>query len=206
MDLSNILDSGGKKPSALSGQTQFKVEEKETDFVLLTLWLGFVISVLATGFLFYQNFSLNNKVAAKKSDSEIALGKLNSSTYQSLQSQAANFQSRIADVDTALNARYSMANFLPEVFKRIDANVTVTNISLTSDGKFTMTGKTDTYLSAADQVMALRGWKSGDKEVMSDIELGSISIAANKNNSNMVPLSITANLSSVPSDNAQGAK
>jgi len=205
MDLSNILGKGSGKSGASDSNDRFKViADSGTDSPIAILWVGVAISVLASGFLFYLDFGLKNKVATKKLDRDTVTTKLDSSDYRKIKEDASILQIKIAQVQAALARRYSMANFMPEIFNRINSNVTLTSISLTNDGKFTMTGKTDSYRGAADQVMSFTDWKVEDKAIMDNIELGSIAISASKDNKGNVPVSITATIPEVPSADEKG--
>ncbi|MFA6963553.1 MAG: hypothetical protein WC227_02465 [Patescibacteria group bacterium] len=200
MDLSNILGKGSGKPSRADSNGQFKImSDSGSNPSIIILWVGVAISVLASGFLMYQNFSMKSRVADKKVERDTTVAKLDSSNYRQIRAEATEIQAKIAQIEAALDRRYPMADFMPQIFQRINSNVTVTSISLTNEGKFAMTGKTDSYRGAADQVMTFEAWKSKDIAVMNNIELGSIAISAANNNTGSVPVTITAAIPTIPS-------
>ncbi len=200
MDLSNILGKGSGKPSRADSDDQFKImSDSGNEATAAVLWAGVAVSVLASGFLMYLNFSMKGKVADKKAERDTITAKLDSSDYKQIKADASEIQAKTAQIEAALAKRYSMANFMPEIFKRINTNVTVTSISLTNEGKFTMSGKTDSYRGAADQVLTFESWKSEGESVMEKIELGSIAISATRNSTENVPVTITATIPTVPS-------
>jgi len=92
----------------------------------------------------------------------------------------------------ANSKKYPMKNFLPSLFAKINQNVKVTNISLTSDGKFSISGSTVSYRAAAEQIMTFKEWKEKDVNVLKNVELASVSMTLDKDGKVSVPLSISA--------------
>jgi len=159
---------------------------------MLIMWISAVIAILGTGFFWLSNQSIAGEIITKQAEAAKLQATINGPEYAETDRQVTNFISAVTLLKEANSKKYPMKNFLPSLFAKINQNVKVTNISLTSDGKFSISGSTVSYRAAAEQIMTFKEWKEKDVNVLKNVELASVSMTLDKDGKVSVPLSISA--------------
>jgi hypothetical protein len=159
---------------------------------LVLLWICAVIAIGMTAFLWLSNNSKTDALANKKTEQQKLQSSMATADFAATDTQISSFVSAVSLLKEANSKRYPMKDFLPGIFAKINQNVVVSTMSLTSEGKFTLNGTTDSYRGAAEQIMTLKEWQVSGVNVFKNIELASISMTATKDGKVTVPLSISA--------------
>ncbi|MEI7792051.1 MAG: hypothetical protein WCI57_01030 [Candidatus Berkelbacteria bacterium] len=196
MDLENVLKGQTPAP-ATSGQspeaeiTQFQ-EKNKVNISLVLLWSAAAIAVLGTGLFFLLSSSAHQDVVEYQKtlvakDDEIEKGKKNAN-----EKEIVSIKAVVAQLKNAEANRFSMVDFLPLFFAHVDKNVTLNTLAVSSEGVISFTGNTDSFKSAAEQVMALKAWKIKDTEALSGVNLGAVSATRSEDGKVTVPIAINA--------------
>lgn len=196
MDLENVLKgqtpapaTAGKSPEAELTQFQGKTQ---VNISLVLLWSAAAIAVLGMGLFYLLSYSANQAVAEYQKtlatkDVEIEKGKKIAN-----ESEIVSIKAVVGQLKSAEANRFSMVDFLPLLFDHIDKNVMLNTLAVSSDGIISFTGKTDSFRSAAEQIMALKAWQIDKKDALSGVTLGAVSATKADDGRVTVPIAISA--------------
>ncbi|MFA7253405.1 MAG: PilN domain-containing protein [Patescibacteria group bacterium] len=149
-------------------------DKKGTNLGLLFCWFGAIIALIATILFGLMQYSSNQRLNTKKGELEQVVSDINS-RFSGVESQATSFKSAVAGLAKAEKDRYEVEPFLKELYTKISKNVVIRNLSINSDGRISIDGNTDSYRSVADQMVTLKEWKSGKKNILKNVELKGVS-------------------------------
>lgn len=150
-------------------------ENKGNNLSPLFLWIAAIFSIVGTAYIWFASSSVAQALSDKKTEKDSVIAEIVSPTYVDVESKATSFKSSVDQMQVALAARYSMSDFLPKFYANIDKKTTVSNLSISDDGKLTFDGLTDSYKSVAEQIATLTAWSVGSNKVLSDVKLLSVS-------------------------------
>lgn len=141
----------------------------------LLIWVCAVLAITATVYFWFLNNSTTQRLADQKSEKDAAIAEIASPTYAAVEAKAIAFQSAVNQLKTAEKNQYKMSDFLPLFYTQINKNVVVANLAVSSDGKLSFNGTTDSYKSAAEQLVTLQNWKINGVNIISSAKLLSVS-------------------------------
>lgn len=207
MDLSNTINRPTvSSPPAKNAGEFARYSQTSINFPMLLVLLAAVISIAGAVLFWLLNSSLSAKVDSAKKSRDEKVAQMSTADNTKIAQNIMAFSDAVSQIKSALASRYSMRDFLPDIFQKINSDVTITNLSLTSDGRFNMSGSTKSYRAAAEQIMTFKEWRTTEEQpVMSNIELGAISQSVTKDGKVEVPLSISAKINIIPKYGAQSA-
>jgi len=165
---------GSKTEPAKSGgndEIEGIKEHSDVHVPSILLWTCAVLALTAMVFLWFLSYSSAQKLADKQSQRDATIAEISTPTYAAVEAKAIAFQSAVNQLKTASSGRYMFTDFLPLFYGRVNKNVVVTNLAVSSDGKLSFDGTTDSYKSAALQLASLQSWKINDKNVVLNAQL-----------------------------------
>lgn len=162
---------------------------------IFMLWIAAVLSILGTAYFYLLQKDSSSKLQAKKDELAQIDTQLQSAAYTAVEQKATDFKSSVTALKSATTAKkYQMNDLLIQVYTHTNKNIIVSSLSITDQGKISFSGTTDSYRSAADQLVTFREWKSGTKTVLTDLSLGSVSEKINTNGKAQVSFVITGTI------------
>ena len=164
--------SGGKEEEFSSFD-----ETEKFNFPVFLNWVTAILAIAGTVFFYLLSKDLGNKIAALSEEKQEVVSEMTSPTYAQVEKQAAAFKSAVTELEKAQKNRYPLNSFFPKFYGRLAKNVEVTNLVLSAEGKISISGKTKSYRAVADQLLILRDWKVDKKNVLSNVELLTVSEA-----------------------------
>lgn len=144
---------------------QFK-DHASFNFPLAICWLVAAFSIFATIFFWWLSKNAEDALVEKVADKDSIVAQISSPTYSKVEKEAADFKESVNQLKTAYKDKYTYSKFLPELYKHITKDVVLSNISISNDGTISISGKTKTYRSVADLVVALKSW-----DVLAQVDL-----------------------------------
>ena len=163
-------------------------EHSDFNFPLLILWLVAAFSILLTVYFWWNEKDLENTVKDKKAALSTIESSLTTKDNSDIEKEANDFKASVNALTSAYKLRYPYSTFLPNLYKLVNKDVVIDSMSVSSDGTMSMTGKTSSYRSVAEQVMSLKN--SAD---LNGVNLASTSVAPG-GGSGQVSFTIRANL------------
>lgn len=170
------------------------VDENKFNYAILINWASAAVAISLTVFFWLLSQDVISKVDDLNIKKNAVISQITSVDYANVEKQASSFKSAVSELKKAQAARYAMDDFLPKLYLQIDKNVIVSNIAITKDGKLSFDGKTDSYRSAAEQLLTLQAWTVSEKHVLRNADLVSVSENIDKSGKAEVPFSITADI------------
>jgi len=197
MDLGNVLkEQAPTKPAPAPGAepelTQFE-DKNKVNIPLLLLWTSAFVSVAGLVLIYMFSSSVHTKVVEIQANITAKDKEIEAKKIVAKEADVIEIKSSLAQLKKAQENRFSMVDFLPIFFEHINKNVVLNTLAVSSDGIITFTGKTDSFRSAAEQVMTLKAWQIEKKEALSDVTLGAVSATRGEDGKVTVPISINAN-------------
>lgn len=150
-------------------------DKEPFNWPLLWCWVACFIAVASAGYFYLIKQSAEAKLTDDKSQLDQVNSQIQSSAYVNAERSARAFKSAVTELETAKANRYLMSDFLPVFYQRIAKNVVINNITITADAKVSLDGTTDSYRSVSDQLLSFKSWQIGDKNVLSSVDLSSVS-------------------------------
>jgi len=196
MDLGNVLkEQSSAAPAPAQGAepeiTQFD-EKNKVNIPLILLWASAFISVAGTVLFFMLSSSVHSKVVEIQADIATKDVSITKKKDAANEAEVIAIKAVVAQLKTAQANRFSMVDFLPIFFEHVNKNVTFSTFAVSSDGVISFTGKTDSFRSAAEQVMTLKAWQVDKKDALSGVTLGAVSATRGEDGKITVPVAINA--------------
>jgi len=199
---SNVQGGNPKSAPAgmIEGSTTHAIHNKEESlmppsnrgsfsFAMLILNLVALLSILAAGYFWWMGRNTADTVEEKKLKLQSIDQQIKAPAMVKVEKDANDFKTSVGVLSKAKKDRYSITEFLPQFYSKITNDVTISSLSLSSDGSLAIAGKTKSYRTTADLVMALRSWNS-----LSDVTLSSVSMSAAEGEVPKATFSISAKL------------
>ena len=180
MDLSDTLKG---QPTPAASQPKEKSDDMEMvqfsehgsfNMSMFLLWLCAVIAILGSVFLWFLSRSAASELIENKTTRDKVVSDLSIPANSEAEARANSLVSAVSQLKLATANRYLMKDFLPLVYGRVNKNVSIANLSVGSEGQISLDGKTDSYKSAAEQLLSLQEWKINNKNVLSSVKLGAV--------------------------------
>lgn len=156
---------------------------------LVLLWITAVIAILATAFFWWSGRNIGDRVAEENAKTDQIAAQINSPGMKDISKQAQDFKSSVTALSAAEAARFPYAVFLPELFSKITKESSISAISVAKDGKINITAKAKSYRGAAEFATALSDW-----DVLSSVDLGTVSFAVSDGGEPQSLFSLTAQI------------
>lgn len=147
-------------------------DKKEIDFSGIFVWIGFFLSLLFIIFIFLSNSSLKNEIESKENEKAQALSTLNLPENQKVVSDVLGAKSVISVLSQISMEQDTKQKVLENLYGYITKDVKISTISLASDGTVGLDGKTSSYRTVADLMLALKSNKK-----ISEMDLKAVSIS-----------------------------
>jgi len=192
MDAASIAEKDTRGSSIRSNDV-FEVDETSYfNMPLFILWFCAVIALSATVFFWLMGYSSEQDLRDKKTSLSEVVSTITSPSYVDIEKKATSFKSAVSELSRAQKTGFSVTDFIPRVYSRINKDVVIASIAINDEGNLNIVGQTDSYRSAAEQLLSLEEWKVDGKTVLSDVQLGSVSLSTSEDGKITVPISITA--------------
>lgn len=167
------------------------------NFSLLILSLTTLFAVLATLLLWWTNQDNKAQAEEQTKEKQAIISQITSANYTSVEKKAQDFAASVSALSAAAKERYSMTEFLSNISGKLTKDVTINNLSVSSEGTVSITGTTKSYRSIADFAVALKSW---DK--LTEVDLKSFSLQIPEDGSRVVAnFSATAKIVKTPKAN-----
>lgn len=177
------------KPKEQEEFSEF-AERSTLNWPVFLLWIAAVIAILATLFFWWSNRNTLSLITDKNSEKDSIVAQLNSASYREVDTKAQNFKSSVSQLAKVYDTRYPMGYFLTTLYTKINSDVKLSNITLTSEGVLNIVGIASSYYAVGEQMVSLKSYDS-----LQEVTLTSSSINYAKNGSaNGVSFAITANV------------
>lgn len=131
-------------------------EKSDFNFAVLILWLVAAFAIVASLYFWWLQRGLETTLEEVNKEKSDIVAQLALPSNIKIETDANNFKSSVNALSTAAKQRVSVSTFLPEFNKKINKDVTLSNLSLATDGTINLTGKTGSYRAIAEQVVALK--------------------------------------------------
>lgn len=191
MDTAKVIED--EKILDVSEDEAFEVDQpSSSNLPIFITWASVVVAISAAVFFWLLGHSLEQDLKDKKVLLSEVVSVIVSPAYKDVEKQASSFKSAVNELSSAHKSSFPMNLFMPQVYGRINKNVVITSIAISDDGNLNIVGSTDTYRSAAEQVLSLKEWEIDGKKVLSEVSLGSVSLNILEDGSTIIPISITA--------------
>jgi len=156
-------------------------EKKRINLPVLICWLTALLAI-AGGILFWLlSKSAGDALSEKKNERDEVIAQINSPGLSDVEQKASVFKSAVTNLSAVKSNQFLMSDFLTELYARVIANVVVSNLSVTTDGKLSLDGRTDSYRAVADQMLAVKEWKNkNDVLYLKNVQLVTSSQAVNQ--------------------------
>ena len=161
-------------------------EHADFNFSLLVLWMVACFSVVITLFFWWVQRDEEAALQEKLSAQNTVTQQVNLPSNLEVEKKAIAFKNSVSQLSAAYKSRFGMTAFLPEINKKINKNVQLSSLNVSSDGTVAINGTTNSYKSVAEQVMSLQ---ASDK--LTDVQLVSAAIV-DKDGSQELNFSISA--------------
>lgn len=152
-------------------------------------WLVTICAILITVFFWWQNRDTADAVLSKQDEKTKIIAEITSPTNIDVEKKAANFKSAVSALKAAKAEKFNNSKFLKDLSTKITTDVSIESMTLAEDGTLNLNGKTTSYRSVADLMLALKSWTS-----LSGVDLNSVSVQEDTNKKPYVVFAITAKL------------
>lgn len=159
------------------------------NFGSLLIWISAVFAILITLFFWWQSRDVAAAVVSKQTEKQNIIADITSSSNLEVEKKADNFKSAVAALKEAKTERYSNSQFLKDISAKVTNDVSIESLTLAEDGVLNLNGKTSSYRSVADLMLALESWDS-----LSNVDLSSVSMQEGQDKKVYVIFAITANV------------
>ncbi len=169
----NVVSGGVTNNPAVKRENLVQYSDHPTfNFGLALAWLVALFSILATVYFWWLNKNIEDVIVEKQSKKDAIEQQIQSPSMVKVQKDATDFKASVNILSNANKDRFSMAQFLPELYKKITTDTQITSLTISSDGSLSLAGKTKKYRTIADLTMALRSWS-----MLKDVDILSASMS-----------------------------
>lgn len=153
------------------------------------IWLSTICAVLITVFFWWQSRNVAEAVVSKQTEKSSIIADITSPGNVEVEKKAANFKAAVNALKEAKSEKYSNSQFLKDMGTKVTTDVSIESMTLSVDGVVNLNGKTGTYRSVADLMLALKSWDS-----LSGVDLSSVSMQEGTDKKIYVVFAISAKL------------
>ena len=152
-------------------------------------WIAIAIAVIGTISIWMIDASIVQSKKQKLNQKDVLIQKITSSEYAELDQKVSGLKSAYDEIKSDVGNNFLVGDFLTDLYNRIDKDVQVKNISITSDGKLNIDGSAANYRSVADEMLALKSFNR-----LQNVELLSTSENVTSSGKVNVPFAFTATI------------
>jgi hypothetical protein len=143
-------------------------------------WVVVFVSLAGSVFFWLLNNSAEQAIKSKTQEKTDIINEMSSPALSDVELKATAFKAAVTELSKVSKSRYSWDEFLSKFYGRISQNTKVTDVSLTADGKVSISGVTGSYRGVADQILLLREWQINKMTIIKDVQLMSTSQSLNE--------------------------
>jgi len=176
--LDNVKSSFGKSNFSQSADLSFAIS-----------WISIAVAVIGTISIWMLDASIVQSKKQKLNQKDILIQKITSAEYSELDQKVSGLKAAYDEVRADASNSLSVGNFLTDLYSRVNKDIQIKNISVTSDGKLNIDGSADNYRSVADEMLALKSFNR-----LENIELLSTSMNVTSSGKVDVPFAFTAKI------------
>lgn len=142
---------------------QFKEHSAFNVPVFLT-WTVAVFAIVATLFFWWMNRNLTDSLKVKVAEKDSIRQQILS--QGDTEKKANEFKQSVNQLKSAYAEKYDFTLFTTEFYKKLTNDVKLTNMAISADGTLSIAGKTKSYRSVADLMVAMKSW-----DTLTDVDL-----------------------------------
>lgn len=142
---------------------QFKEHSAFNVPVFLT-WTVAVFAIVATLFFWWMNRNLTDSLKVKVAEKDSIRQQILS--QGDTEKKANEFKQSVNQLRAAYAEKYDFTLFTTEFYKKLTNDVKLTNMAISADGTLSIAGKTKSYRSVADLMVAMKSW-----DTLTDVDL-----------------------------------
>lgn len=159
------------------------------NFSLAISYLVALVAILGAVLFWWLNNDSVASLTAKNSEKSSIISEITSPTNIDVEKKASDFKSSVSALKSAEANKFEYSPFLTNLYTKITNDVTISGLSITSEGTVNLTGTAPTYRSVADLMMALKSW-----DTLSNVDLGSVSMTTVENEAPHAVFAVSAKL------------
>lgn len=187
-------------PNNMAGRSPGFANVKNSDFnnvgfsdkqslIVTTSWISICIAILVTVLFWLLDSSAVSSYKTKQKQKDLIISDIASSDFAVVDRKVSGFKSAYDEIKKALSEKFVMGDFLTDLYSVINTDVSIRNISVTSDGKLNIDGVAESYRSVSDQMLSLKSLAN-----LQNIELLSASMSTSSSGKTEVPFVFGADI------------
>lgn len=141
-------------------------------FPSVLVWITFILVAVATGFFWMSDYSNVKAITAKEEEKNSITSQLESADNKKVEAEATNFKIAFGRLSNLVTDQVSKADFLTGLYAHFTRDITITGLTLSSEGDLSINGATGSYRQVADFMLGIKGY-----DRLSDIALKNVSIS-----------------------------
>ncbi len=187
-------DDSAKQPSqgfsSLENVTSaFKGNGGSYNLAFVLIWIAVAAAVLCTIAIWLLDTSAVQAEKQKQTQKDTLIQTISSSEYADLDQKVSGIKSAYDEIKKDLTTNFYLSDFLPLLYKRVDTDVQINNVSVTEAGKLNIDGTAGSYRAVADQMVSLQNFAA-----LKNVVLLSISMNVDSAGKTAVPFVFSADI------------
>ncbi len=159
------------------------------DVAKILSWAIIIVAVVGTIAVWLLDMSVTQSEKQKLSQKDVLIQKISSGEYADLDQKVSGLKSAYNEIKKDIANNFVVSDFLLELYKKVDTDVQIRNISVTSEGKLNIDGIAGSYRAVADQMLALQNFSK-----LKNVSLLSTSMSVNSAGKTEVPFVFSADI------------
>ncbi len=151
----NVARSSGFDAANNSDFNNIGFSDKPSSVVVMS-WVAICVAILGAVAFWLFDSSTVNSYKAKQKQKDQAIQNIAMSEFAQVDKKVSGFKAAYDEIKKASADKFVMNEFLTELYKVINTDIQIRNISITSDGKLSIDGVASSYRAVADQMVALQ--------------------------------------------------
>lgn len=182
-----VLGNSASGP-AKTQDTFAEFSDRESfNFGTAFLWFAASLSMLATVFFWWSNNNTSDLLAEKLAEKDGVVQDILSPTYKDVEKKASDFKSSVSQLKEASSKSNSKSEFIKTLYSKINNDISISSLSIPSDGSFSLAGSAQSYKSVGEQMVSLKSWNG-----LSNLELSSVSAEVSDGKIEKINFTLTA--------------
>ena len=165
--------------------------------VVVTSWISICVAIVVSVLFWLLDASTTSSYATKQKQKDQVIASINSSEYTQIDQKVSGFKSAYDEILSASADKFVMNVFLSSLYKVINTDVSIRNISITADGKLNIDGVAESYRAVSDQMLSLKSLSS-----LENVTLLSTSMSTASSGKTEVPFVFGADINKVSGSKA----
>ncbi|MEI6498702.1 MAG: PilN domain-containing protein [bacterium] len=187
-------------PNNMPGMSPEFANTKNSDFnnigfsdkpssVVITSWIAIGVAVLVTVAFWLLDSSTMSSYKTKQKQKDQVISSITSSDFAEIDQKVSGFKAAYDEMKKASVDKFVMSDFLDLLYGAINTDVSIRNISITSDGKLNIDGVAQSYRSVSDQMLSLKSLST-----LQNVQLLSTSMSTSSSGKTEVPFVFSAEI------------